>query len=107
MEFDTFSMPLISGIAVMVCLLVWLMRESAGRKRSKRVEDYLRLERANGQDRGQRSTKQITAALGMSTAQVMDAAARSRAINRLAIAAGANSSETAVFEYALYRAERR
>ena len=91
-------------VALVSCVggLVWLVREAKGRERSERMEAYLRLERKAGTDRGRRSTKQIMAALGITSGQVMDAARRSRAIKRLAIVANMNSAESAVFECAPY-----
>ena len=102
MSVDNMGAWLIAGLTIIVSGLVWLAREAMGRKRSERMENYLRLERGAGTERAQRSTKQVMAALGMTAGQVMDAARRSRAIKRLAIVTNMTSAEAAVFECAPY-----
>lgn len=100
MPLDSTNTALIAGLIIVFAALVWLVREAAGRKRSARVEAYLRLEREAGTDRGQRSTTQIMKVLGMTAGQVRDAARRSRAIKRLATVTTMLSAESIMFEYA-------
>ena len=99
---NDWSTALTAVLVVVVGGLFWLGHEAMGRKRSRRMEAYLRLERNGGTDRGQRSTKQIMAALSMTAGEVMDAARRSRSIKRLAIATNVTSAESAVFECTPY-----
>jgi hypothetical protein len=102
MSLDGLGAALVAGLAIVLGGLGWLVREAMGRKRSERMESYLRLERGTGTARAQRSTKQVMAALGMTAGQVMDAARRSRAIKRLAIVGNTTTALTAVFECAPY-----
>ena len=102
MPASDWSVALTAGLVVAFGVLIWLVHEALARKRSRRIEAYLRLERSAGTDRGQRSTKQIMAALNMTAGQVLDAARRSRAIKRLAIVSNMTSAESAIFECAPY-----
>lgn len=99
-----------AAIAVLVMFvggLAWLVGEVMGRRRSERMETYLRLEREAGVDRGQRSARQIMRVLGMTASQVIDAARRSPAIKRLATIANTPSAESTVFEFAPLGAQGR
>jgi hypothetical protein len=102
MPVGDWTAALIAGLVVAVGGLTWLVHEAMGRKRSQRMEVYLRLERNAGTDRGQRSTKQVMVALSMTAGQVLDAARRSRAIKRSAVVANMTSAESAIFECAPY-----
>jgi hypothetical protein len=86
--------------------LAWLVFEVAGRKRSERMETYLRLQRKPG-DKGQRSATEIMAALSMTAGQVHDAARRSPAIKRLARITSYGALDSPVFEYAPIGAQGR
>lgn len=90
---------LIAGLAVLLCILLWVAREASSRERRQRVEAYLRSER-NSVNRGHRSTLQIMRALEMTAGQVSAAARQSRAIKRMAVVDGMTSDEAAVFECA-------
>lgn len=52
MPLDNMTALLIAALAVGFCGFVWLVREAMGRKRSERMETYLRLKREAGTDRG-------------------------------------------------------
>ncbi|MDP3736550.1 MAG: hypothetical protein Q8R02_04125 [Hyphomonadaceae bacterium] len=106
MSIDNLAAALIAALVIGVGGLVWLVREAMGRKRSERMETYLRLQRKLG-DNGQRSAKQIMAALSMTAGQVHDAASRSPAIKRLATITTFGTSESPVFEYAPFGAQGR
>lgn len=90
---------LIAGLAVLLCILLWVAREASSRERRRRVEAYLRSGR-NSVNRGHRSKLQIMRALEMTAGQVSAAARQSRAIKRMAVVDGMTSDEAAVFECA-------
>lgn len=68
------------------------------RKRRK-LEDYLKAEGATGDDRGQRTVLHFVAALGMTEADVMDTAFRSKKIQRRTGVDKNGRADTLLFEY--------
>ncbi len=106
MPLDNWTAAWVAALAIVVGGLGWLVREVVGRKRSERMETYLRLQRKPG-DKGQRSAEQVMAALSMTAGQVRDAASRSPAIKRLATITSFGVSEAAVFEYAPFGTQGR
>ena len=96
-----------SGVAGFIA---WRVRQFIAVRRSVRMETYLRLEKAAGIDKGQRSARHLMAKLGFTESQVLEASKRSPAIKRLALTQNSPNSipaDSAIFEYAPLGAQGR
>jgi hypothetical protein len=72
-----------AAILTAVVALVAYLQYTGGRlKKRWRLESYLKPEKASGQDAGQRTLLHLTAELGMTEAEIVDAAFRSKLIRR-------------------------
>ena len=69
-----------------------------GSKR-RRLEKYLEREKKAGRDQGQRTILHLVARLGMSEAQIMDAAFRSRHIRRVVGSDSKGRADVLLLEY--------
>ena len=107
MLFGNWTAAILAALAISLGGLTWVIRNMLGRRRSERMESYLRLERQKGAGRGERSIQQIMVALGMTAGEVRDAARRSPAIKQLAMVGRFPEKDSAVFEYAPFGAQGR
>jgi len=68
-------------------------------RKRRRLEDYLKAEKQAGRDRGQRTILHLVARLGMTEAQIMDAAFRSRHIRRVVGSDSQGRADILLLEY--------
>ena len=69
------------------------------RNRRVRLEEYLHGQKNAGRDKGQRTVMHLIATLGMTEAEVVDAAFRSRKIRRVVITDDEGRADRLLFEY--------
>lgn len=68
-------------------------------RKRKRLENYLREEKALGRDQGQRTLLNLVATLGMSETEIMDSAFRSSVVARRVSADDQGRAELLFLEY--------
>jgi len=68
--------------------------------KQKRLEEYLREQKQAGKDRGQRTVLHLIARLGMTETQILDAAFRSRHVQRVIGTDSQGRADVLFLEYA-------
>ncbi len=90
----------IAAIAT-ACFAGWAYCSFRWERRGKRIrlENYLKHEKAEGTDKGQRTVMHLVVRLGMTETEIVDAAFRSNCINRKIKADGGGAATTLLLEY--------
>jgi hypothetical protein len=103
---ETWMIALAALLAGAAAFAIWRVQRGYVRKRGAQIEQYLRLQKAEGREEGRCSVNHLMSTLRMSRRQVLDACGQSPAIMRLATTAhfpGDIFADAPIFEYAPLR----
>jgi hypothetical protein len=84
-DFASILAFLVTGVAAVVGIFGYIRYQCDLRKKSKRLEDFLRAEKMKGEDRGQRSIIQIIKDVGLTKDEIIQVSFRNRKVVRRAV----------------------